>query len=76
MLQACQQLRQAPEDQQANITASLIVAMLLLTMDDALRAVVDDAVHFGLCLVERPGALERLEALTGGQTGFSESNAL
>jgi len=76
VLQACQQLRQAPEDQQANITASLIVAMLLLTMDDALRAAVDDAVHLGLCLVERPGALERLEALSGGQTAFAVSNAL
>ena len=70
VLHACQQLRQAPEDQQANITASLIVAMLLLTMDDALRAAVDDAVHLGLCLVKRPGALERLEALAGGQVAF------
>jgi len=76
VLRACQQLRQVPEDQQANITASLIIAMLQLPMDDALRAAVDDAVHLGLCLVERPGALERREALTGEQSSFAESNAL
>jgi len=42
-------------------------------MDDALRAAVDDAVRFGLCLVERPGALDRLGVLTGGQTAFADA---
>jgi len=68
VLQACQRLRQAPEDKQSNIAASIFIARRHLRMDDALRAVADDAVYVRMCLSERPGALERLKALTCGQT--------
>ena len=77
VLQACHQLRHATEDPQAaQITASILIAMRNLPMDDALEAVAVDALHLGMCLVERPGALQRLKALTGGQTAFAESKAL
>jgi hypothetical protein len=76
VLQACQQLRQATEDRQAaQITASILIAMRNLPMDDALEAVANDALHLGMCLVERPGALQRLQALTGGRTAFVQSDA-
>jgi len=76
VLQACRQLRQTSEDSECvNLTVSIGSAMKTFPTDNALKAVADDALYLCMCLAEAPGALERLEALTGEQSSFAESNA-
>ena len=76
VLQACQQIRQTPEDQRLALTVSLSLTFRHLREDNALLTTAEDAFYFGLFSEEKKGALERLAALIGDQSAFAESKIL